>query len=1031
MESRCHENINTTDTDQPVLHANQYGLKRKFILWLLLVAMVPLLVISMASYRIAKTSLQNSIHQSLSMIAIDEALFITNWFEYRITDLKSKASSRGTVEFFEKLQNAIEVSGGDVHAIIKSDEWERVANKFFDDLQRHRKLGGYADILLFDNAGNVVFSAAQDNNLGKNIFSGPLVQTRFANAVRKASVTNGVIFSDLEYYEPVTKTPAGFLVTGVHNQAGEQVGLMATRISPDQIDFATAYEHDHEKGIKVYIIAGDAQEEGAWLRTPFPLCQECVPSDHEISLGGSDYLSIRIDTSQTRRWLEEHAPAGHESAIPVMMEEQVSAYKNHIGEQVLGVHQGVEIGGIKWGVIAEIPEHRAYASSDKLRQLMFWLVAITGGSAVLVAIYITRWIVRPIDELSRVARLVAQGDLSHTCLVRSNDEIGDLTKSFNLMILNLRTTINELENLRKALDEHAIVSATDVSGKIVQVNDEFCKLSGYTREELIGQTHSILRSGEHTRQFYSQLWKTISKGEVWSGEIKNKSKDGTYYWVSATIVPFKNNCGEITKYVAIRTDITDLKEIEVHLEEGNISLSFALDAEQAIADQLEQSVQDFKKLASTDKLTGLPNRGVFIDRLEKVMSESEDTGGKYAVLFFDFDRFKVINDSLGHDVGDELLCDIARIFDKELRQDDTAARFGGDEFVVLLTNLKEWEDAEVMAARLLKAFDKPHHLRGHMVVSTASIGLVTNRHGYKSSGDMIRDADAAMFQAKENGKAQVVIFDQAMHDQAMDRLVLEADIRVALEKEQFRLAYQPIVELDTGKLKGFEALIRWDHPKRGMMSPDVFISIAEDTGLINPIGLWTLHTAADQIAKWNQTRREDQKLSMNVNVSKRQLLSPEFLDDVLECQAKYHLESGEIQLEITESVIVDARSNVIPLLRTIREHGIPIVMDDFGTGVSSLSTLHSYPIDVLKIDQSFIRVLDGDRSLLAVVSSIAALADNLGIRTVAEGVETVDVIGSLQSIGCTWGQGYFFAKPLSESEATAYIDSDQSQSSAA
>ncbi len=1029
MKTRCHQNVK--DTDQPILHAHQYGLKRKFILWLLLVAMVPLFVVSVASYRIAKTSLQKSVHQSLSTIAIDEASFIANWFDYRMADLKSQAASRGTTVLFEELQNAIEASGEDIRTFAQSQEWASLINRYASDLQRHQKLGGYADILLFDDTGNIVFSVAQDDSLGTNIFTGPFAQTKFADAVRKAYATNEVVFSDLEYSDSETETPAGFLIASVLDQEGKQIGLMAMEISPEQIDFATAYQHDHERGIKVYIVGVDDREGGAWLRTPFPVCQECMPNEPEHFLNETDYLAVRIDTPQTRRWLEEHAPAGHASAMPVMMEEQIVAYKNQIGEQVLGMHQGIEIGGIKWGVIAEIPEHRAYASSNRLRQLMLWIVAVTGGSVVLIAIGITRRIVCPIDELSRVARLVASGDLSHTCLVRSNDEIGDLTKSFNLMILNLRTTINELENLRKALDEHAIVSATDVGGKIVQVNDEFCKLSGYTREELIGKTHSILRSGEHTRQFYKQLWKTISKGEVWSGEIKNKSKDGTYYWVSATIVPFKDSYGKITKYVAIRTDITDLKEIEVHLEEGNISLSFALDAEQAIADQLEQSVQDFKKLASTDKLTGLPNRGVFIERLEKVMKESEDTGGKYAVLFFDFDRFKVINDSLGHDVGDELLCDIARIFESELRKGDTAARFGGDEFVVLLTNLKEWTDAEVMAARLLKAFDKPHHLGGHMVVSTASIGLVTNRHEYKSSGDMIRDADAAMFQAKENGKAQVVIFDQAMHDQAMDRLVLEADIRTALTEEQFRLVYQPIVELDTGKLKGFEALIRWDHPKRGMMSPDVFISIAEDTGLINPIGLWTLQTAAAQITKWNQSRREDQKLSMNVNVSKRQLLAPEFLDDVLKCQAEHCLAPGELQLEITESVIVDARSNVIPLLRTAREHGIPIVMDDFGTGVSSLSTLHSYPIDVLKIDQSFIRALDGDRSLLAVVSSIAALADNLGIRTVAEGVETIDVIGSLQSVGCTWGQGYFFAKPLSVSDADAYIASDQSQSSAA
>ncbi len=994
--------------------------------------MVPLMIVSTVSYRTAKASLQNSARKSLSTIALNEAWLITNWFEYRMIDLKSQASSHHSVILLEELRSAFASSKKTLGEFVKTEQWMQIASAYADDLWAHQELNRYDDILLIDADGNILFSVAQGPDLGTNLFTGPFAQTQFAASVRRAYETGEAIFSDLACYDPDEQIAAGFLVTLVYDQEGNKAGTLAIRIAPEQIEFATISTlASQDTSIQAYIVGHRPDGAGVSLRTPLPVCQACSQAPEPVvraHCASLSYLGQPVDTPQTRLWLEGHMEA--DLAFEAM-DEHIIAYENHNGERVLGIHQSIEIGGVRWGIIAEIPKHSAYASSNMLWRLMLGLVMATGGFVVIVAIGVTRRIIRPIDELSRVARLVASGDLSQTCAVSSNDEIGDLTKSFNLMIENLRSTINELENQRKALNEHAIVSVTDVRGVITQVNDEFCRLSKYTREELIGQTHSILRSGEHTGKFYKDLWKTISKGEVWSGEIKNRCKDGTHYWVSATIVPFKDDQGKITKYVAIRTDITDLKEIETHLEEGNISLSFALDAEQAIADQLEQSMMDFKKLASTDKLTGLPNRGVFIERLEKVMEDAAQDGGKYAVLFFDFDRFKVINDSLGHEVGDELLCDIARIFENELRQDDTAARFGGDEFVVLLTNLKEWSDAEIMAQRLLKAFDEPHQLGDHLVVSTASIGLVTNRHAYKSSGDMIRDADAAMFQAKENGKAQVVVFDQAMHDRAMDRLVLEADIRVALTKEQFRLVYQPIVELDTGRLKGFEALIRWDHPKRGMISPDVFISIAEDTGLINPIGLWTLQTAAEQIAQWNQSRPPSQRLSMNVNVSKRQLLAPEFLDDVLKCQKEHGLRNGELQLEITESVIVDARSNVIPLLRTIREHGIPIVMDDFGTGVSSLSTLHSYPIDVLKIDQSFIRVLDGDRSLLAVVSSIAALADNLGIRTVAEGVETIDVVGSLQSIGCTWGQGYFFAKPLTQSQADDYIANDQSQSSAA
>jgi diguanylate cyclase (GGDEF)-like protein len=448
------------------------------------------------------------------------------------------------------------------------------------------------------------------------------------------------------------------------------------------------------------------------------------------------------------------------------------------------------------------------------------------------------------------------------------------------------------------------------------------------------------------------------------------------------------------------TSFSDLKETAAELEDANVRLKVA---------------------ATTDKLTGLPNREVFLERLDQTLKRSRRDGRRFAVLFFDFDRFKVINDSLGHNVGDALLIDIAKLFEYSLPHDDIAARFGGDEFVVLLSDMRDYEEAIETANCLLKTFAKPHNLMGHLITSTASIGLLTSEQGYTSADDMIRDADAAMYQAKDTGKNRVVVFDKAMHAKAMDKLALESDMHNAIAEEQFRLVYQPIVELGTGKVSGLEALIRWDHPKRGTVEPNEFIGIAEETGQIIDIGKWVLRTAARQSAEWNQRLRLDQRLSINVNISKRQLLSGSLLDDALECQRSHKLQPGDLQLEITESIIVDDRSDITSVLCELREQGFPIVLDDFGTGVSSLSTLHEYPIDVLKIDQSFIRVLDSDRSLLAVVASITSLAENLGIKTVAEGIETADVVGALQSIDCTWAQGYYFAKPLTVAGAEAYV----------
>jgi diguanylate cyclase (GGDEF)-like protein len=437
--------------------------------------------------------------------------------------------------------------------------------------------------------------------------------------------------------------------------------------------------------------------------------------------------------------------------------------------------------------------------------------------------------------------------------------------------------------------------------------------------------------------------------------------------------------------------------------------------------ELELALFKLERDASIDKLTKLPNRDVFFDRLDQKIKNSWRDGSRFAVLFFDFDRFKVVNDSLGHDVGDALLCDIADIFRRELRRTDTVARFGGDEFVVLLGDLSSQDDAIKKTESLLNCFATPHQLEDHLVVSTASIGLVTSNSRYDNPADMIRDADAAMYQAKANGKGQFVLFDCEMHDDALDRFTLEADLRLAIEREQFRLVYQPIIELESGALTGFEALLRWDHPKRGLVSPIEFIPIAEDTGLINQIGDWVLNTACAQISNWNRRFGSEQFLTMSINVSKRQLLGPKFISTVRSAKNTFNLRSQELKIEVTESTVTEVRSGVAQILCDIRRLGIPIVMDDFGTGVSSLSALHEYPIDILKIDQSFIRVLDQDRSLLAIVDAIAQLAANLNIQTVAEGVETRDIVGALQSINCTWAQGYFFSKPLNTEDAEQYI----------
>jgi diguanylate cyclase (GGDEF)-like protein len=438
-------------------------------------------------------------------------------------------------------------------------------------------------------------------------------------------------------------------------------------------------------------------------------------------------------------------------------------------------------------------------------------------------------------------------------------------------------------------------------------------------------------------------------------------------------------------------------------------------------DRLKIAMNDLTISATTDPLTGLPNRTVFLEQLKRTMKQSMRDGNRFAVVFLDFDRFKFINDSLGHDVGDALLCSIADVFRRETRESDIVARFGGDEFIVLLDGMSEWSDAIGIIERLLKSLGDPHKIENNQIVMKASAGIVTNEHPYKNAIDMIRDADVAMYQAKANGKDRIVCFDVVMHDRMLNRMLLETTLHKALEEDQLRLVYQPIIDLTTSEVSGFEALIRWDHPELGEVSPNDFIPIAEETGLIIEIGYWVLRTACKQIADWNLRLGMKTTLSMNVNISKRQLLNSSLFDDVLECLREFDMSPEQLTLEVTESIISDEGSQIIPLLDQLRDHGVRIALDDFGTGTSSLSALHSYPIDMLKIDQAFIRDLVNDRSLLAVVASITMLAESLGFTTVAEGIETPEAIIDLQSLGCTWGQGYYFAKPMSPVDAEAYL----------
>jgi diguanylate cyclase (GGDEF)-like protein len=424
-----------------------------------------------------------------------------------------------------------------------------------------------------------------------------------------------------------------------------------------------------------------------------------------------------------------------------------------------------------------------------------------------------------------------------------------------------------------------------------------------------------------------------------------------------------------------------------------------------------------------DPLTGLPNRLLFMDRLNELIGRSNSAGlFEFAVFFLDIDRFKIINDSLGHAAGDALLTGISRRLEQSLRCTDTVARFegactlarlGGDEFTVLLTGVRSVADAHAIAERLVSSVSKPFQLEGREVVVSVSIGVVMADARYRRAEDMLRDADTAMYSAKDRGKARSEIFDLSMLAAVEERLHIESDLRGAIEREEFRLHYQPIVTISDQQLTGFEALIRWHHPTRGLVLPDDFIPIAEETGLIVPIGLWVLQEACRQMRAWDTEFPECAEMIVNVNLSARQCLDPNLVGDVARVLAETGLAPERLKLEITESVVLEGSDEVIGILTTLRKLGVQLGLDDFGMGYSALSYLQKLPVQTLKIDRTFVSGIK-DAGNVEIVRAILSLAAGLSINVTAEGIETADQAAKLKDLSCEFGQGFYFNRPLTQ-----------------
>lgn len=553
---------------------------------------------------------------------------------------------------------------------------------------------------------------------------------------------------------------------------------------------------------------------------------------------------------------------------------------------------------------------------------------------------------------------------------------------FDIDLTERKRAEAELQKLSLAVEQSpAAVMITDPCGVIEYVNPRFTRITGYALEEILGRDADLLTSVSLSPEQIRELRKILATGQEWQGELHSRRKDGGSFWESMSISPVRDPVGTITHYVAVREDITERKRHEAELE----------------------------YLSTHDELTGLANRALLQDRLEQAVRHAYRSGHLVAVMLLDLDRFKFINDSLGHAFGDELLRSVAQRLQRSVREVDTVARLGGDEFVLLLTELTAAENARLLAGKILGSLESPHRLQGREVTLTASLGISIAPYDGCDVATLISNADIAMYQAKKN-RGTFAFYAAEMNQRVCETLELESALRLALERQELFLHYQPKVDLASGRMVGCEALLRWQHPERGLVAPAEFIPLAEETGLIVPIGRWVLQEVIRQVKAWQGSGLETPAVA--VNISARQFRTGDLPHLIRKILADSGLEPGFLESELTESMIMDDPAKAEMTLRAVKDLGVSLSLDDFGMGYSSLNYLRRFPFDNLKIDRSFIRDATSNASEAAVVTSIISIAHNLGIAAIAEGVETQRQLAFLRQNGCDTFQGYLFSKPL-------------------
>ncbi|MCP4128107.1 MAG: EAL domain-containing protein [Gammaproteobacteria bacterium] len=659
----------------------------------------------------------------------------------------------------------------------------------------------------------------------------------------------------------------------------------------------------------------------------------------------------------------------------------------------------------EYGGIAMSREAHVLAAQHNL-----FAIVVTGtlvGSLLLViAFVVIGRITRRLSMLVNWSRDISNGNWSTSLVSRSGDEVGQLTLAMEEMKQNIQIAHKEIakakiEAERVADDLQLYAKAFENSGeailisdrqnRIINVNNAFTKQTGYNLDDVVGKDPRMFASGNTPENVFHEMWGALEKESFWQGELWDRKKSGEIYPKSASISAIRNHDNEVMFYIASFTDITERKDSQAQIEH----------------------------LAHHDILTGLQNRYSLEDRLEQLITIAKRDSTLMAVFFIDLDRFKNINDSLGHQVGDRLLVEVAGRLRSCVRESDVVARIGGDEFVVVLTGMKDATQAAVIAETILLQVSTPYELGPHSLETSPSIGISIYPNDGASVEELLRNADVAMYDVKEKGRNNYSFFSESMLVIAQERLTLEGELRSALENAELELHYQPQVHVVDRRIYGVEALLRWSHPVQGEIPPAKFIPIAEDIGVIRELEEWVFDEACRQLAIWKEGGVD--RITMSINLSAKNLHSSWLSEIIRATLVKHGLHGSELEFEITEAAAMLDPELVVQQLNALCELGITLAIDDFGTGYSSLAYLKRLPIQTLKLDKTFVRDIEHDQNDAEISTATIELAHSLGLRVVAEGVETQGQYEFLIENNCDYLQGYLFSRPLPAHEATKYL----------